>query len=137
MSLVVALAIAAGAPGFAAIAPLIGHCWRGTLPDGGVDMHCFVRVRGGELVRDRHVVRRQGKAVYRGETAYTAGPDGLRWAYRNASGPVMAGGVSAAADELRFTVDGGPPLVWRWQGARAYVAQVGPTAAAVTFRRVR
>lgn len=123
------------APAFSPIAPLLGRCWQGVMPDGGVDTHCFTRE--GAVVRDRHVVRKRGKAVYRGVTDYTISGERLRWAYRNAGGPVMAGEVTAAPGAIRFSVDGGAPLTWRWQGARAYAAQVGPRGETVTFRRSR
>jgi hypothetical protein len=59
------------------LAFLAGHCWKGELPDGkSNDEHCFSWVYDGKFLRDRHVVRSEGKAVYEGETIY----------YRNASG---------------------------------------------------
>lgn len=128
------LLLAALPPAFAPIASLVGHCWRGTLPDGSVDTHCFRRTGAG--VRDAHVVRRDGKAVYRGETDYVVRDAHLRWSYRNAGGPVKAGGVAAVPGGIGFSVDGGPPLSWRWLSRRAYQAETGPKGDAVTFRRI-
>ena len=41
------------------LAFLVGHCWKGTFPDGkATDEHCFSWIYGGKFVRDEHVVHR-------------------------------------------------------------------------------
>ncbi|MBO9713992.1 hypothetical protein [Sphingomonas sp.] len=47
---------------------LVGHCWRGTLPTGEADVHCFRA--GADSVTDHHDVLRAGKPVYSGDTLY-------------------------------------------------------------------
>ena len=54
--------------GLAPLDFLAGHCWKGTLPTGEPNIHCFDRVDG--KIRDRHEVLRDGKKVYGGETLY-------------------------------------------------------------------
>ena len=60
------------APAYQPLAFLVGHCWRGTFPDGKVtDEHCFSWVYGGKFVRDQHVVHRgAGQADDLGESIY-------------------------------------------------------------------
>lgn len=54
--------------GLAPLDFLAGHCWKGTLPTGDANIHCFDRVDG--TIRDRHEVLKDGKKVYGGETIY-------------------------------------------------------------------
>jgi len=52
------------------LAFLVGHCWKGTFPDGkATDEHCFSWIYGGKFVRDEHVVHRgEGHADGLGES---------------------------------------------------------------------
>jgi hypothetical protein len=50
---------------------LAGHCWKGTFPNGtATDEHCFEWMVDGHALRDRHVVKAEGKPDYAGETIY-------------------------------------------------------------------
>jgi hypothetical protein len=64
-------ALAAPLAGFAPMAFLAGHCWKGAFPGGEVtDEHCFAWLYGGMALRDTHTVRTPGKPDYVGETTY-------------------------------------------------------------------
>ena len=53
------------------LAFLVGHCWKGTFPDGrSTDEHCFSWIYGGKFVRDEHVVHRTGQPDGFGESIY-------------------------------------------------------------------
>src|ERR1700755_3369496 len=90
---------------FAPLEFLVGHCWRGTFPDGKqTDEHCFEWVYDRKFIRDRHTVR--GGAPYGGETLYSWDPVAKRiaFAYWNTEGQMMNGQVdSATSDTLAFT----------------------------------
>ena len=132
----IALALAAGEPpalraGLEPLGFLVGHCWRGTLPTGETDTHCFEPVHGGQHVRDRHEVGRGGDGVvYGGETFYSAGPDGaLDFAYFNSLGGVSRGTMRAGDGRLDFGneqyrgADGREIMLsvfWRQAGGDAY-----------------
>ncbi len=46
------------------LAFLVGHCWKGTFPEGkATDEHCFSWIYGGKFVRDEHVVHRGGRPI--------------------------------------------------------------------------
>lgn len=137
----IALAAAAQEPPAlrAELAPLgflVGHCWRGALPTGETDTHCFEPVYGGEHVRDRHEVT-GGSGVYAGETFYSAdGDGGLAFAYFNSHGGVSRGTMRAGADAFHFGeehyrgADGrriALSVVWRPVGDDAY--EVATTSA--------
>ncbi|MCW3847210.1 SRPBCC domain-containing protein [Sphingomonas sp. LB-2] len=81
---------------------LVGHCWRGTLPNGDRNDHCFERAEGA--VRDRHQVFRADRQVYGGETIYAW--DGaarqLRFTYTGMDGGVMKGSVRQDGQGLDF-----------------------------------
>lgn len=86
-----------------ALAPLdflSGHCWRGNLPNGDLDTHCF-NLAGGQLT-DHHEVVRAGAKVYWGDTAYLSERDGIRWTYTDMSGGIMKGKVAPVPDGLDF-----------------------------------
>jgi hypothetical protein len=80
---------------------LTGHCWRGTLADGGVDTHCFTLAEDG--IHDRHKVVAGGRTVYSGETLYVWDPavQAIRFTYTTADG-VMRGTVHAIPGGLDF-----------------------------------
>lgn len=89
-------------PGLEPIAFLVGHCWRGELPTGEADVHCFEPVYGGQHVRDRHEVT-GGSGVYAGETFYSADRSGgVAFTYFNSLGGVSRGTMRAGADGLHF-----------------------------------
>ena len=87
------------------LAFLAGHCWRGTLADGGsTDTHCFETLYPPHFLRDRHVVCVGGKQVYAGETTYTRTPDGkgITWRYLSSAGLVIDGELLQSGVFLRF-----------------------------------
>jgi uncharacterized protein YndB with AHSA1/START domain len=86
-----------------ALAPLdflAGHCWRGALPNGDADTHCF-KHGGGKLI-DHHEVVRGGTKVYWGDTVYASEGGAVAWTYTDRSGGVMKGKVASASDGLDF-----------------------------------
>ncbi|MEA3018203.1 MAG: hypothetical protein QOI38_2925 [Sphingomonadales bacterium] len=78
---------------------LVGHCWRGTLPGGNEDVHCFESVYGGQHVRDRHEVT-GGAEIYRGETLYSwdGAANAVSYTYWNSLGGVSRGTMRALPD---------------------------------------
>jgi uncharacterized protein YndB with AHSA1/START domain len=107
-----------------ALAPLdflAGHCWRGTLPNGDGDTHCFKR--DGKQLIDHHDVVRAGKTIYSGDTVYAWSEGAIGWVYTDATGGVMKGTVRGAPDGLDFDSSG-------------YVAKDG-TRITITSRWVR
>lgn len=79
---------------------LVGHCWRGTFPDGtATDTHCYEWVFGNKHIRDVHVVR-NGAAAYRGETIYSWNAEDGRVIYRywNSDGGFSDGDMVAGDD---------------------------------------
>jgi hypothetical protein len=78
------------------LAFLVGHCWRGQLPDGNEDVHCFESVYGGQHVRDRHEVT-GGAEIYRGETLYSwdGAAGAVAYTYWNSLGGVSRGTMRA------------------------------------------
>ncbi|MES2444413.1 MAG: SRPBCC domain-containing protein [Pseudomonadota bacterium] len=79
---------------------LAGHCWRGTLPTGDVDTHCF-KPGGGQLV-DHHEVARAGTKVYWGDTVYAWSGGAIGFTYTDMGGGVMKGSARQAPDGLDF-----------------------------------
>jgi uncharacterized protein YndB with AHSA1/START domain len=79
---------------------LIGDCWRGEMPDGTVDTHCFEPVYEGRHVRDMHEVT--GGEPYRGETIYSRQGDAITYAYWNSQGGVSRGSLRALGERLDF-----------------------------------
>jgi len=115
-------------PALAPLSFLLGHCWRGTLANGGVDTHCFTLAADG--IHDRHQVLMGGKAVYGGETLYRSDAGTIRFVYTTADGS-MAGSVRQDAEGLdfgtsEFVTTGGQriPITARWKrvGENAYEA---------------
>ena len=98
------------------LAFLVGHCWRGTFPDGKVtDEHCFSWVYGGKFVRDQHVVHRgAGQADDLGESIYLwdSAARQLQYLYIESAGGFSRGAVSAEGDALVF-----PPTRYLKHGA--------------------
>src|ERR1700732_3337366 len=105
------------------LAFLVGHCWKGTFPDGkATDEHCFSWIYGGKFVRDEHVVHGEGHPDGFGESIYVWDP-----ASRQLEDLVIesAGAVSPAAPS--------PGRATRWCSRPAATWKRGrrrPTAAA-------
>lgn len=98
------------------LAFLLGHCWQTPLPDRAIDTHCFTEEKPGALVRDRHAVRKDGKIVYTGETAFTIAPSGvLRFHYTGSTGADIGGPMHADGDKIIFddTDNSGTTTFWR------------------------
>jgi hypothetical protein len=83
----------------------VGHCWSGPAPGGGVDIHCFEAVYGGQHIRDRHEVKVEGKTVYAGETLYSVEGEQVTMTYWNSIGGIGRGTATANGDELLFSGD--------------------------------
>jgi hypothetical protein len=98
------------------LAFLVGHCWKGTFPDGKVtDEHCFSWVYSGKFVRDQHVVHRgAGQADDLGESIYLwdSAARQLQYLYIESAGGFSRGTVSAEGDVLVF-----PPTHYLENGA--------------------
>jgi len=85
-------------------AAITGHCWVGPAPGNqGVDKHCFEAVYGGQHVRDRHVVTVDGRAVYEGETVYSAKGSQVIFTYWNSLGGLGTGNALVSGDNWRFS----------------------------------
>jgi hypothetical protein len=114
------------------LAFLVGHCWKGTFPDGkGSDVHCFSWIYGGKFVRDEHVVHHgadrpddYGESIY----VWDAAGAKLEYLYIESAGGYSRGTVSQEPGALVF-----PPATYteagqsqhyrsRWQrsGSDAY-----------------
>lgn len=102
---------------------LTGHCWRGTLPNGDLNTHCFDRTEG--RIRDRHEVLRAGTKVYGGETLYARDSETriARFTYIGMDGGVMKGSVRADGADLDF-------------GSADYVGNSGSVTIATRWIRV-
>lgn len=113
---------------------LVGHCWKGTFPDGkSTDEHCFSWVYGGKFVRDQHVRHRgEGKPDDLGESIYLwdAATKELQYLYIESAGGFSRGTVSGEGDALVF-----PPTRYsepgqeqtyrsRWQRSGEYAYDV-------------
>lgn len=105
---------------------LAGHCWKGAFPGGKqTDEHCFTWVYGGKFLRDRHVVRADGKADALGESIYfyDSAAKQLQYLYIESDGGFSRGPVSIDKDSLVFPdtsfVEKGKTMVYRsrWQHA--------------------
>ncbi len=116
-ALVAAVAAAAAPTPYQPLAFLVGHCWRGTFPDGKVtDEHCFSWVYGGKFVRDQHVVHHgEGTPDDLGESIYLwdAATRQLQYLYIESDGGFSRGSVTAEADALVF-----PPTHYIENGAQ-------------------
>jgi hypothetical protein len=83
---------------------LVGHCFAGPAPvPGGIDKHCFESVYGGEHIRDRHVVTEDGRAVYEGESLYSAKGSQVIFTYWNSLGGLGTGKANVSGDRWRFS----------------------------------
>ena len=111
---------AAGTPAAAPPSPfeplgfLVGHCWKGTFPDGqATDEHCFSWIYGGKFLRDEHVVQRSGRPDGFGESIYlwdeAAGQ--LEYLYIESAGGYSRGNVVREGEALLF-----PPAHYREHG---------------------
>jgi uncharacterized protein YndB with AHSA1/START domain len=131
-------------PGLEPLGFLVGHCWRGRFASGEEDTHCFERVYDGEHVRDRHEVT-GGSAVYRGETLYSAEPNGaVGFTYWNSQGGVSRGTMRPEPERLNFgdesyrAPDGRQMSIsthWRRVGDDAYEA-VSSSAQSPSMNRI-
>ncbi len=131
-------------PGLEPLGFLVGHCWRGRFASGEVDTHGFETVYGGQHVRDRHEVT-GGSAVYRGETLYSAEPNGVvGFTYWNSQGGVSRGTMRPEAQRLNFgdesyrAPDGRQMSIsthWRRVGDDAYEA-VSSSAQSPSMNRI-
>lgn len=123
-------------PELAVFAPLMGNCWRGPVPGGLADTHCFASVYGGQHVRDDHAV--SSRPPYRGETLYSWNAEAKRidWAYYNSLGSVIRGTASPVPDGIDFADESGTIVSrWRWLPGGGY-AVTAPGGAPVRFVRV-
>lgn len=151
LALLIAAATAAQEPpalrqGLEPLGFLVGHCWRGAFEGGQQDTHCFERVYDGQHIRDRHEVT-GGRAVYRGETIYSAEPSGaVGYTYWNSQGGVSRGTMRPEAERLNFGDETyrGPDgrqislsTHWRRIGDDAYEAVTSSPEAASMNRTVR
>lgn len=85
------------------LAALVGHCFVGPAPlSGAIDKHCFESVYGGQHVRDRHVVTVNGRAVYEGESVYSAKGPRVIFTYWNSLGGLGTGEAMIVGDEWKF-----------------------------------
>ena len=83
---------------------LVGHCFAGPAPvAGGIDKHCFESVYGGQHIRDRHVVTEKGRAVYEGESLYSAKGSQVIFTYWNSLGGLGTGEAVVTGDSWKFT----------------------------------
>ena len=89
----------------AIFATVLGKCFVTAFAPGIEDKHCFTSVYDGAHVRDVHVVTDKGKAVYSGETIYSATPAGLVFTYFNSSGGSGGGTATVAGGVMRFTME--------------------------------
>ena len=111
---------------------LVGHCWKGTFPDGQVtDEHCFSWIYGDKFVRDEHVVHRgAGQPDDRGESIYVwdAAARQLQYLYIESAGGFSRGTVAGEGDTLvfpptRYSANGEEQTYrsrWQRSGAHAY-----------------
>lgn len=88
--------------GLAPLDFLAGHCWKGVLPTGEDNIHCFTRE--GATIRDRHEVLKDGQKVYGGDTLYAW--DGtartIRFTYAGMGGTGGKGSARADGQDLDF-----------------------------------
>lgn len=88
--------------GLAPLDFLAGHCWKGTLPTGDTNIHCFTRAQG--TILDRHEVLKDGKKVYGGETIYAWDGEArtIRFDYTGMGGTGGKGVVRRDGEDLDF-----------------------------------
>lgn len=132
--LAAALALAATplSPGLQPLEFLTGHCWRTTLKEGPTDTHCFSTLADGNL-RDRHIVRKDGAAIYTGESVFSVKSGVIHYRYDGSTGAKLEGPMHSAASKIIFDdVDKtGTETFWRRVDATHYedVTIAGPNAA--------
>jgi hypothetical protein len=117
---------------YAPLSFLVGHCWRGTFPDGQTtDEHCFTWIYDGQFVRDRHVLHTAAGAVDgAGESVYLwdAKTGQLQYLYIENEGGYSRGAVSQDGQVLVFPealfIEGSHEVAvrsrWQRAGADAY-----------------
>ena len=111
----VALALAAALP--TAMQPmqfLVGHCWRTTLKEGPTDTHCFASAPAGQI-RDHHIVRKDGQAIYTGDSVFSVEGGKLHYEYSGSTGFHIAGPMHIDGAKLVFddTDKTGSETFWR------------------------
>jgi hypothetical protein len=79
---------------FAALEPLIGHCWRAPIGEKMHDLQCYEWMFDGKFVRNTHVVL-DPAPVYSGETIFRFDPDAKRigFHYFTSTGALSQGHV--------------------------------------------
>ena len=99
---------------------LIGHCWKGTLPNGKqTDEHCFSWIYDKKFVRDVHVVKGGGQPDHSGESIYRWNADSktVEYLYIESDGGSSRGTVSSEGNALVFPptsyVEDGKTLTYR------------------------
>ncbi len=103
-SLLPLLSVIAWLPALQPFDAYAGHCWKTTFPDGAVDRHCFTVVFDGKHVRDAHIVAKDGRAVYAGETIYSVEKDTIVFTYWNSLGGIGRGTAEATGNDIRFSL---------------------------------
>ncbi len=104
---------------------LAGHCWKGSFPNGkSTDEHCFEWMLDGHTLRDRHVVKAEGKPDYVGETIYYWDSEKkiVTYLYVENLGGFSTGTALAEGRALVFPVaryvEGGKALMYRTRWTR-------------------
>ncbi len=101
-------------------------------------------VYGGQHVRDVHVVTKNGRAAYEGETLYSVEGGNIVLTYWSSIGGIGRGTVNLTPGDWTFTITmratptAAPQSFathWKWLGDDAYIVTGG--SAAVTYRRAR
>ncbi len=124
-------------PALQPLAFLVGSCWSGTQPKGGIDTHCFSPVYGGHYIRDVHQVTGDAKP-YAGETLYhwDAAQKQVRYTYYNSLGGISTGTMHVEEGRLVFpevheSKDGRRiemRNVWTQEGADTFVMKADQKA---------
>jgi hypothetical protein len=104
---------------------LAGHCWKGTFPNGkATDEHCFEWMVDGHALRDKHVVKAEGKPDYAGETIYYWDSEKkiVSYLYVENLGGFSSGTETTEGNALVFPaaryVDKGEAMVYRTRWTR-------------------
>jgi hypothetical protein len=105
----------------AVLMPLAGKCFVATLSPGIEDTHCFKTLYENAHIEDRHVVKKDGQAIYEGLSIYSATPEGLFVTYVNSDGGSGSGTakVSGTSFDYQMTMRAtseaqGGPYSGRW-----------------------
>ncbi|MEZ5485551.1 MAG: hypothetical protein R3F01_10395 [Lysobacteraceae bacterium] len=87
---------------FAPLAFLVGHCWRGSFPDGSSDIQCYDRLYDGRFLRSTHHITGKDGGSYGGMTVFSW--DGeqqrLRFHYFTSTGAVSEGHFAGGDDGI-------------------------------------